>query len=261
MRQFLCLLLLAFVILTSLGCTAPALKGPPPFLGLEAQSRLAARAAALHSLEGEFKLDYSESLAHERADLYLAVSRPGNLTLELSGPLGLIAAATSNDRNFVFFDARKKQGYVGPVEIETISRLLPISIAPKDLVPLLLAAPTPLGQATSTELAADRKVGLWRLSFVDEAHGLVQHAWFSADGRLARIRLTEKGHLIYDVSYLAYGDASGPTAYPHLIKLRSGARPKAEVKLSLRGEATLNTELPAERFELALPPTCDRLVF
>lgn len=243
-----------------LACTAPALKGPPPFLGQEAQTRLNARFLALQSLEGDFKLDYREGLVHERVDLYLAVSRPGNLTLELSGPLGLVVAATSNATQFVFYDARKKLGYAGPPDPEIISRLLPIGLDPQELVPLLLAAPKPLGGDISQELSADRRVGLWRLSLTDAAAGLVQQLWFGADGNLAKVRLTRRGRLVYEAGYTGYGEAQGPTASPRFITLRHGARPKATIKLSVRGEATINTPLPADRFELALPPDCDRLI-
>jgi hypothetical protein len=139
---------------------ACAARVPPPELQAdpaELLSRLEAAQEGVRSVRGRARVGISAPGRSGSTDAFLAAERPDRLRIEVLDFFGNVAATLASDgERFSLYDARAGALYRGEPTPENVSRLLPLPLAPGELVAILLGT-TPVRPGAAT--AAERRDG------------------------------------------------------------------------------------------------------
>lgn len=133
------------------GC-APRLRPPPPGLP-EAPAALLAEVRAAQgrvtSVQGQARVSVDGPDGAGGADQFVAAERPGRLRIETYDFFGNVASVLAVDGpDLALYDARERTFYRGAATAANVGRLVPVPLAPADLVTLLCgSAPVLDGEA------------------------------------------------------------------------------------------------------------------
>ena len=116
------------------GCASAGLPPPPD---------AAARAAATASYSGRLRVSLRGPDLRARSAVLIAFARPDALRIEVPGPAGArVVAVTRGGRLMAVFPAERAY-YAGRATPEELEALLGISLAPEEVMDLLLGVPSP----------------------------------------------------------------------------------------------------------------------
>ncbi len=207
----------------------------------------------IRTVQADGKLEYYKGKRHERVELSFLLKKPNQAVLELTGPTGMLSATSLDGREFRHYDLRKRRMLVGPARENSLKNVLPVSLPPQELVPLLSGTPILLN-GDRGGLVRDEKTKRWRLLVRSGDGCWIQALWFENNGDLYRMRLMDADkNARFEVTYLGW-KSRGKDAlrYPGFIKL---VLPSEEVKLTLRihDDAVLNEEIADDLFRLPFP--------
>jgi len=248
-----------------LAAAALALAGcprvPPPDLSTDPRELLAevrAHQARVLRVSGSARLGLSSPSGGGSVEALVAPERPDRLRVELldffGGPLAALAV---RDGRFVYFDARRGTWYRGAATPANLARLLPVGIAPVELVAVLCGS-APLLPGEPSEVAAGRGVLHVALVAGDRVQRLAVGAGAAVEASRIR-RRTEAGEepADYDLAFRAFRREAG-VRFPGklaLDALGAGAR----LTLEWRDDLRVNGPPEAARFDLE-PPAGARTV-
>lgn len=130
----------AAVALLLAGCPKPAVRPYPPPSAEELMTALRARAAHLKTMRATAKVDHMANGGERvRIKMNLLVARGGKLRIEADSPLGgALATLTSDGTQFSLLDVRANRFMTGPAKACNVARLIRLSIAPDDVVAVLM---------------------------------------------------------------------------------------------------------------------------
>jgi hypothetical protein len=242
---------LAAALAAALAACAPRV--PPPDLALEPEALLAqvvATAAAIQSVRGEVRVRAS---GQERVAVpaFVAAGRPGSLHLEaldfFGNPVAVLVVA---DGRLSIYDARDRALYRGAATAENVARLVPLPIAPDELVAVLCGAPLLAGEPVRAEAGR----GYVTLELRDGARTTTLRVVTGAVVERATVRLRGGGG--YEVAYGKPFAASGADQ-PGDVTL-SSAEPPVRVEVAWVDHEP-NAALEAALFRME-PPAGARVV-
>ena len=236
------------------GCLGPPGPVPLPLDAVLDPRRLHAavldRYGQRRSVRGEARIDLFNEDGYLPFSLMAAAQRPGRLHLEALSPFDAPVAILSCDgERFQLYSLKEMTFYHGPATQRNISRLLPLHLAPGDLVELLLGG-APL-------LPEPPRVG-WD---GEQGHYLLRLR--GPDGREQRLELdpgdlavlssrveTREGELVYQL-HLSDHAMHGQLRLPGTVRFEM---PSDEVDLTLRWrEREMNVSIPAEAWSQQPP--------
>ena len=122
------------------GCPKPAMRPYPPPSADELMAALRARAAHLKTLRMTAKVDHMANGGERvRVKVNMLLARGGKLRFEADSPLGgALATLTSDGTQFSLLDVRSNRFLTGPAKACNVARLIRLSIAPEDVVAVLM---------------------------------------------------------------------------------------------------------------------------
>lgn len=215
------------------------------------------RSQIIQTVQADGKIEYKKKGKdgrHDRGSFTWVIEKPANATFEITGPTGLLAVVGINEEEFRYFDARGQKLYFGPVEPETLGRVLPWGIMPADLVPLLCASPK-LINYNGSAIEFDKSTKRWRLILHDSRTDKIQVFWFNDDKTVYKSKLIRRKHVFWEVTYLDW-DKRGEyqIEFPAYIKLE---HPSSRTTITLRahGDMDLNKKIDDSVFKLNFPDT------
>jgi outer membrane lipoprotein-sorting protein len=122
------------------GCPRPAVRPYPPPSADELMTALRARAEHLKTLRMTAKVDHMANGGERvRIKVNMLLARGGKLRFEADSPLGgALATLTSDGTQFSLLDVRSNRFLTGPAKACNVARLIRLSIAPDDVVAVLM---------------------------------------------------------------------------------------------------------------------------
>jgi len=201
--------------------------------------------AKVRSVRGEAKLELFTEQGYAPHTQVIVAERPGRLHLEALSPFDMpMAVLTSDGERFQLYSLQEGVFYHGPASPENLARLIPLPLAPGDLVEVLLGGapllPHPgrvrwdgrAGQYVHTRTAASGHVQELRL-----APG-------SLDVLSSRVE-TPGGDLLYAVALEGHRAVDG-VRLPKKLRFEM---PSQEIELELRWrDVEANAQIPAEAY-------------
>jgi outer membrane lipoprotein-sorting protein len=126
--------------LLAAGCPKPAVRPYPPPSADELMAALRGRAEHLKTLRATAKVDHMANGGERvRLKVNLLAARGGKLRIEADSPLGgALATLVSDGRQFALLDVRSNRFLQGPAKACNVARLIRLSIAPDDVVAVLM---------------------------------------------------------------------------------------------------------------------------
>lgn len=214
---------------------------------------LDARDTRFSTLEGEVRLKVHAPQGSGTVSQYLAVRRPASLHIETFNFFGKpVSALVSDGARFSLYDAEKNVFYEGPAMEASMSRFLPVALAPEEAVALLLGQ-VPRIAAEKATLVLDGQKGHYRLTL--QAGGVRQVLELEPRD-LDIVRSTVTGTDAYDLELGDYQPASGGRL-PHTLKL---VAPASQVELTYRyGDMKVNAAQDPALFHQDAPPSARRV--
>lgn len=240
------------LLLVTACCRRPFDFGPhpqdDPEAVLAAAEGLLARPA---TLEGEAKLRFRLPQGRFGADHLVVVAPPDRLRLDTLGFFGSpLAVLLVRDGELLLWDIDGGRAYRGPATRQTLSEILPLALAPAEVVDLLLGRPArPPG--ARPRLFLDQAARAYRVELRSE--GRVQRRWFDPEsGALLRVVEEVEGEVRWTATFEAYrhvgGEGSGEL--PYLVTIAHG-----ESSLRFRWRSLkVGGPIDPGVFEVALPP-------
>lgn len=249
------LLLAALPTLGSVACHPAS----PPRVGVraplpapaEALAPLQQLAKTRRDLRAEGRLTYFGEAGRVRLKAVIVAERPGRFRFETISPLEQpIDVMTCDGSELALLSKEKLR--VGPATPENIARLVPLPLAPEEVVDVLLGGvPTserfhPVGIAWADDQER------WVLSVV------------GIDGERGRLTIDPERRVVVEMVLLDDADAPRLTVrfddyqdvrgapLPHAIQVRA-RRPELEVEIRLK-EVDVNVELARALFRIEPPP-------
>lgn len=243
----------------ALGAASCAPKVPPPDLSLD-PAELFAQVERVRSgvvrVRGEARVRVEGEAFTGSARHFIAAEKPDRLHVEVldffGNPAVVLVAA---DGRLGLYDARERVFYRGAASAENLSRIVPVSIAPEDLVTILCGS-APLVEGAPARAEPGR--GVVRLSL--ESGSLVQSLEVGPGAAVTASKVrTRAGSPIRGAPDLAFGghrpDPAG--SFPASIRLRTEG-PDVDVRLEWLDVET-NGEGDGALFRLE-PPSGARVV-
>jgi outer membrane lipoprotein-sorting protein len=122
------------------GCPKPAVRPYPPPSADELMTALRTRAEHLKTLRMTAKVDHMANGGERvRIKVNMLLARGGKLRFEADSPLGgALATLTSDGTQFSLLDMRSNRFLTGPAKACNVARLIRLSIAPDDVVAVLM---------------------------------------------------------------------------------------------------------------------------
>lgn len=251
-----------FALLTGLSACG-ARQYPEPADGIASSEELLAhleqRAETVHSARTRAVMEYFGGSGRVRVRQVLVVSEPHFLRLETMSPFDTtLALVVANDDELTFYDLGEDQVYVGRPTAANLSKLIPLWLAPSDIVDVVLGG-VPMGmvdrELTHWKVAWDGGKNAWRLFGRSLTGGylefLVRHDTWSLAG--AR-ELDRRGNVQWEIraaEFRRVGDGESSAEVPSRIRF---LMPSADLDVSLSvQEYELNPELDLIMFEIFTP--------
>jgi outer membrane lipoprotein-sorting protein len=122
------------------GCPKPAVRPYPPPSADELMAALRSRAEHLKTLRMTAKVDHMANGGERvRIKVNMLLARGGKLRIEADSPLGgALATLVSDGTQFSLLDVRQNRFLTGPAKACNVARLIRLSIAPDDVVAVLM---------------------------------------------------------------------------------------------------------------------------
>jgi hypothetical protein len=182
---------------------------PPPDLALEPEPLLAqvrAAASAIQSVRGEVRVRV-KGQGRGAVPAFVAARKPSSLRLEALDFFGNpVAVLVVSEGRLSIFDGRQRAFYRGAATAENVGRLVPLALAPEELVAALCGAPLLEGEA----VRADPGRGHVELEIRDGPRVTTLRVEAGAAAARAAVRAPAGGHdLAWSLPYAATG-ASPP---------------------------------------------------
>jgi hypothetical protein len=226
---------------------------PPPDLALEPEALLAqveATAAAIQSVRGEVRVR-TKGQEHVSVPAFVAAGKPSSLHLEALDFFGNpVAVLVVHEGRLSIYDARDRTFYRGRATPENVARLVPLPIAPEELVAALCGAPLLAGEP----VRADPGRGHVTLELRDGRRTTTLRVVEGAAVERAEVRVRGAGgyRVVYGRPYAATGADE-----PGDLTLTS-AEPPVQVELGWVDHEA-NAALAPELFRME-PPAAARVV-
>jgi hypothetical protein len=249
----------AGLLAVAVGAASCAPRVPPPDLSLDPGELLAqverVRSGVLR-VRGEARVHVESESFSGSALHFLAAEKPERLhveTLDFFGNPAVVLVVA--DGRLGLYDARERVFYRGAASAENLSRIVPVALAPADLVTILCGS-APLVEGSPARAEPGR--GVVRLLL--ESPVLVQTLEVGPGAAVASSRVRDRRgapvHLAPDLSFSEHRP-EGMVPFPEAIRLRSG-EPEVEVWLEWR-EVEVNGDGDGALFRLE-PPAGARVV-
>jgi outer membrane biogenesis lipoprotein LolB len=238
-----------FLALVCWGCPKRIDFGPTGELtdaGQLFQLTQAAQARAV-TLQGDGKLRIESPQGSGSVSVFLAVSRPGLLRLELfdffNRPLAVLV---TDGQRFGLYQAQENTFYQGPATPRTLATLLPVALPSEELVEVMLGQ-VPFIPAERLSLTLDRNEGLYVLTL---QRGTVTQVLHIHPTHLRVVRSQVRGIWAYDLAYESFKER-GEVLLPHEVTL---SEERAETRARLRyTDITVNEAPDLTLFDLTPP--------
>ncbi len=127
---------------------------PPPDLSLDPAvllEQVRARAAAIAAVRGEARVR-AKGQGSAAVPAFVAAQKPDRLRLEaldfFGNPVAVLVVAGGR---LAIYDGRERAFYRGAATAENVARLVPLAIAPEELIAILCGAPVLSGDAVRAE--------------------------------------------------------------------------------------------------------------
>jgi outer membrane lipoprotein-sorting protein len=239
---------LGLALLLAAGC-APRLRPPPPDLPLDPAALLAevrATQARVQTVQGEARVVIEGPQGSGGVDQFLAAERPGRLRVESHDFFGnVLSLLVVDGPTLALYDAKARILYRGAATAANVARLVPVALAPAELVTLLCgSAPVLDGEP----LDASPVDGALRLTLKrgDE----VQRLDVGAGAAVLRARESRLGRVSREVELTGHRPLGG-ASLPTQVVARA---PLERITLTLRWRAVeVNQPLEPSLFQLATP--------
>ncbi|HSN91045.1 MAG TPA: DUF4292 domain-containing protein [Anaeromyxobacteraceae bacterium] len=234
-------------------------RAPPPDLSLDPaqlHSQVERTRAGVRSVQGEARVRIESDAFSGTVRQFLAAEKPDRLRLEALDFFGnpAVVLVTEGGR-LGLYDARERVFYRGEATAENLSRLVPVALAPRDLVTILCGS-APLLPGTPARAEPGR--GVVRLSL--ESEEAVQWLEVGPGAAVASSRVRGRGGERLagapDLAFRAFRTEGG-APFPGEIRL-SSQDPAVEVRLEWRSVEP-NVEADGSLFRLE-PPRGARVV-
>jgi hypothetical protein len=234
---------------------------PPPDLSLDPTELLAQVERVRSSVarvKGEARVQVESEGFSGSALHFIAAEKPDRLhveALDFFGSPALVLVAAGG--RLALYDARERVFYRGAASAENLSRIVPVALAPADLVTILCGT-APLVEGAPAR--ADPGRGVVRLQV--ESASLVQTLEVGPGAAVASSRVRVRGRdggSVRGAPDLTFGDhrPAGPVPFPEAVRLRA-ADPDVEVRLGWR-DVDVNGREDGALFRLD-PPSGARVV-
>lgn len=232
-----------------LAACAPRLRPPPPELPLDPAALLAEVRAAqgrVQTVQGEARVSIEGPSGNAGVDQFLAAERPGRLRVESHDFFGnVLSLLVVDGPSLALYDAKARILYRGAATAANVARLVPVALAPDELVTLLCgSAPLLDGEP----LDASPVDGALRLTLKrgDE----VQRLEVGAGAAVLKARESRLGRVSREVELLGHRPLGGAWL-PAQVVARA---PQEGLTLTLRWRAVeVNQPLDPALFRLATP--------
>lgn len=235
----------------ALGACAP--RHPPPDLSLEPGPLLGQvreAAARVVSVRGEARVR-AKGEGRMAVPAFVAAEKPDRLHVEaldfFGNPVAVLVAAGGR---LGIYDSRDRTFYRGAATPQNVGRLVPLALAPEELVAILCGAPLLAGEAVRAEPGR----GHVTLEIRDRTRTTTVRVVEGAAVARAWIRYAGAGG--YDVANGEWRDLGG-TSLPENVTL-SSERPGVRVEFAWT-EVEVNAQLDAALFRIG-PPAGARVV-
>lgn len=200
------------------------------------------------SLEGEGRFKMESPAQSGASGLFVAVHRPALVRLEALDFFGRpLAVLVCDGERFGLFNAQEGRYYKGPATATNMARLLPIALAPQELVAVMLGQP-PRIPAESEQLSVDRSELAYLLTL--KAGNVTQFLRIHPSyHRVEQSRVV--GAPTYDVDYEDFKEKGG-VVFPGKVTLSAKAS-GTRVELVYK-DIKVNGPVDLTLFEVTPPP-------
>ena len=200
------------------------------------------------TLQGDGKLRVESPQGTGTVSVFLAVSRPGLLRVEMFDFFNRpIAVLVTDGQRFGLLQAQENTWYQGPATPRNLARFLPVALPSEELVSVMLGR-VPLLPAERMSLALDEKEGLYVLTL---ERGAVSQVLRIHPTLLRVVKSEVRGARTYGLEYERFKEEGG-LVFPHEVKLLAST---ADASLDLRyTDISLNGPPDLTLFDLSAPP-------
>lgn len=263
MRYSRSVLLVPGVLLLAMTLGACHRRTPPPPDEVtrpeELYDAMLARLDGVESARLVATLEYFGDDGRVKLKQVVLVRKPSSLRVETLSPFdSTLNVLTSNGIRLKYFDLQNERFFEGQATAANVAKLVPVYIAPADLVRVVLGGPPvrhTTGEPENWDLSWDSRRGAYSLKIPLEDGGtieiFVQHRAWTVSGAISRDR---NGDVVYEVrsgnfKSVEHGEAT--MLVPQRIQFLMPAR---GIDASLDVERyDLNAELGEELFDLSPP--------
>jgi hypothetical protein len=220
--------------------------------------RLDVRAGKLRSLKGEASIKVKAERGSGSTGEFVAALRPASLHLETLNFFGKPVAALATDGTaFAVFVEEGATFFSGPPTAANVGRLLPVAVAPAEVVSILLGD-VPRLEGAKARLEIDRDALAYRLTL--EKGATSQTLWMGTED-LRLLKSQTRGEPGYDLvfdDYQVVDDVLFPMQLSVTTVLADGTPAGTELSLHYK-DAQLNVALDPALFRLEPPPGARRM--
>lgn len=201
----------AVAALALAGCPTPPAERPgPPPTAEQLVKHLRDRAAKVHAMRTEAKVDYlAEKGDRIKLSMTFVTRPPDGLRIEAENPMGgTVATLASDGTNFQLLDARANRFLSGAATPCNLARLLRVRLRPRDLIDVIDGAAPLLGEPQSVAWDAGdggREVLTLKGDGVTETIKLAPKTW---DVLAAEVTGSD-GQPLYRLAHEEFSDESG----------------------------------------------------
>lgn len=259
--RHLLLLSVVFFFGTMVGCAAK--QTPPPSDPVADAATLFAlvqeRSEHVQSARARAVMEYFGKGGRVRVRQAVLVQQPGDLRIETLSPFdSTLSVVVANEDEMTFYDLQNEVAYTGRPTAENLAKLVPIHMAPSDIVSVLLGG-APLARIDPDrqhwKMAWDGRANAWRMFVRSSTGGQLELLFRHATWTLAGARENDKkGGLVWEVrtaDFRMISDGETQTEVPTRVRF---LMPSENVDVSLTvSDYELNPELDELLFELFTP--------
>lgn len=248
------ILVVCFLAALSSGCRCTESLHPlpqNPITDPDVVLRALAKPPLLRNLTTFPRVEYYSKRDVRKGTVAMVIEPPDRVRFEALSPSGnMLALLASDGSEIVLYERGSKRCYRGPACARNISRLLPISIEPRQLVRMLLGK-APLIRHSEKSVRFDRRSGHYQLTLRAPGGLRRQEIWVSPDKLLPmRSELYEGQKLRLRLDWRGYRKLGGQD-FPRRIDAKI---PTGKVDMSIKfRELNANRQLKMKYFRFACP--------